>query len=152
MINGEQRISRPLRWGMAYRLVCGAFDLDEARGRDFGVNLGVAAERCYADVQALIQGEAGRADGVEVVSVATPNFTHYEITKALLQAGIHVICEKPLFFSVTECEEIAALARDKGLIVGVTYGFTGHPLVHQMAAMVKKGLLGDIRLVDMAYT
>ncbi len=173
MINGEQRISRPLRWGMVgggrtgqvgykhrsgalrdgtYRLVCGAFDLDEARGRDFGVNLGVAAERCYADVQALIQGEAGRADGVEVVSVATPNFTHYEITKALLQAGIHVICEKPLFFSVTECEEIAALARDKGLIVGVTYGFTGHPLVHQMAAMVKKGLLGDIRLVDMAYT
>ncbi len=173
MINGEQRISRPLRWGMVgggrtgqvgykhrsgalrdgtYRLVCGASDLDEARGRDFGVNLGVAAERCYADVQALIQGEAGRADGVEVVSVATPNFTHYEITKALLQAGIHVICEKPLFFSVTECEEIAALARDKGLIVGVTYGFTGHPLVHQMAAMVKKGLLGDIRLVDMAYT
>lgn len=173
MINGEQRISRPLRWGMVgggrtgqvgykhrsgalrdgtYRLVCGAFDLDEARGRDFGVNLGVAAERCYADVQALIQGEAGRADGVEVVSVATPNFTHYEITKALLQAGIHVICEKPLFFSVAECEEIAALARDKGLIVGVTYGFTGHPLVHQMAAMVKKGLLGDIRLVDMAYT
>ncbi|KDB50485.1 oxidoreductase domain-containing protein [Sphaerotilus natans subsp. natans DSM 6575] len=173
MINGEMTITRPLRWGMVgggrtgqvgykhrsgalrdgtYRLVCGAFDLDEARGRDFGVNLGVAAERCYADVQALIQGEAGRADGVEVVSVATPNFTHYEITKALLQAGIHVICEKPLFFSVTECEEIAALARDKGLIVGVTYGFTGHPLVHQMAAMVKKGLLGDIRLVDMAYT
>lgn len=173
MINGEKTITRPLRWGMVgggrtgqvgykhrsgalrdgtYQLVCGAFDLDEARGRDFGVNLGVAAERCYADVQALIAGEAGRTDGVEVVSVATPNFTHYEITKALLHAGIHVICEKPLFFTVAECEEIAALARDKGLIVGVTYGFTGHPLVHQMAAMVKKGLLGDIRLVDMAYT
>lgn len=87
-----------------------------------------------------------------MVSVATPNFTHFEITKALLQAGIHVICEKPLFFTVAECDEIAALAEEKGLIVGVTYGFTGHPLVHQMAAMVAKGMLGEIRIVDMQYT
>lgn len=173
MLNGEKKTARPLRWGMVgggrtgqvgykhrtgalrdgtYRLVCGAFDLDTERGRDFGVNLGVAAERCYADVQALIAGEKGRADGVEVVSVATPNFTHFEITKALLNAGIHVICEKPLFFTVAECEEVEKLAAAKGLIVGVTYGFTGHPLVHQMAAMVKKGMLGDIRIVDMAYT
>lgn len=173
MLNGEKKTARPLRWGMVgggrtgqvgykhrtgalrdgtYQLVCGAFDLDAERGRNFGVNLGVAAERCYADVQALIAGEKGRADGVEVVSVATPNFTHYEITKALLNAGIHVICEKPLFFTVAECEEVEKLAAAKGLIVGVTYGFTGHPLVHQMAAMVKKGLLGDIRIVDMAYT
>ena len=63
-----------------------------------------------------------------------------------------MICEKPLFFTVAECEEIAALADAKGLIVGVTYGFTGHPLVHQMAAMVKKGMLGDIRIVDLQYT
>ena len=63
-----------------------------------------------------------------------------------------MICEKPLFFTVAECEEIAALAEAKGLIVGVTYGFTGHPLVHQMAAMVKKGMLGDIRIVDLQYT
>ena len=63
-----------------------------------------------------------------------------------------MICEKPLFFTVKECQEIEKLARKKGLIVGVTYGFTGHPLVHQMAAMVKKGTLGDIRVVDLQYT
>ena len=57
-----------------------------------------------------------------------------------------MICEKPLFFTVKECQEIEKLAGKKGLIVGVTYGFTGHPLVHQMAAMVKKGMLGDIRV------
>ncbi|MGO7902746.1 Gfo/Idh/MocA family protein, partial [Rhizobium ruizarguesonis] len=68
-----------------------------------------------------------------------------------LEAGLHVICEKPLFFTVAECEEVAKLAKEKGLIVGVTYGFTGHPLVNQMAAMVKKGMLGDIRIVDMQY-
>ena len=174
MFNGEKLIDRPLRWGMvgggrtgqvgykhrtgalrdntAYRLVCGAFDLDVERGRDFGRNLGVAEDRLYPDYKTLIAEEAKRDDGVEVVTIATPNFTHYEITKACLEAGIHVICEKPLFFTVAECEEIAALAEAKGLIVGVTYGFTGHPLVHQMAAMVKKGMLGDIRMVDLQYT
>ena len=148
MYNGEKTIDRPLRWGMvgggrtgqvgykhrtgalrdntAYRLVCGAFDLDVARGRDFGTNIGVDGDRCYADYKELIAKEAQRADGVEVVSIATPNFTHFEITKACLEAGLHVICEKPLFFTVRECEEIAALAEAKGLIVGVTYGFSGH--------------------------
>ncbi|WP_417281024.1 Gfo/Idh/MocA family protein [Celeribacter sp.] len=173
MINGERTIQRPLRWGMVgggrtgqvgykhrtgalrdgtYQLVAGAFDLDAERGRDFGTALGVAEDRCYATYGELIAAETAREDGVDVVSVATPNFTHYEITKALLEAGIHVICEKPLFFTVKECEEIKTLAEAKGLIVGVTYGFTGHPLVHQMAAMVQKGMLGDIRIVDMAYT
>jgi predicted dehydrogenase len=136
----------------SYQLVCGAFDLDAERGRDFGTKIGVAAERCYADYKELIAKETARADGVEVVSVATPNFTHYEITKALLEAGIHVICEKPLFFTVAECKEIEKFAQEKGLIVGVTYGFTGYPLVHQMAAMVAKGMLGDIRIVDLQYT
>ncbi len=173
MLNGERTIERPLRWGMVgggrtgqvgykhrtgalrdgtYRLLAGAFDLDEKRGRDFGTKLGVAEERCYASYRELIAGEAIRDDGVEVVSIATPNFTHYEITKACLEAGLHVICEKPLFFSVAECEEVARLAEDKGLIVGVTYGYSGHPLVRQMAAMIRKGMLGEIRIVDMQYT
>lgn len=173
MINGEKTFERPLRWGMVgggrtgqvgykhrtgalrdgtYQLVCGAFDLDSARGRDFGTKLGVQPDRCYDSYQDLIAGEAGREDGVEVVSIATPNFTHYQIAKACLEAGLHVICEKPLFFTVAECDEIAALAEAKGLIVGVTYGYTGHPMVHQMAAMVRKGLLGDIRIVDLEYT
>lgn len=173
MINGERTIQRPLRWGMVgggrtgqvgykhrtgalrdgtYQLVAGAFDLDAERGRDFGMNLGVAEDRCYATYQGLIAGESAREDRVDVVSVATPNFTHYEITKALLEAGFHVICEKPLFFTVAECDEVAKLAADKGLIVGVTYGYSGHPMVHQMAAMVAKGMLGDIRIVDMEYT
>ena len=173
MLNGEKLTGRSLRWGMVgggrtgqvgykhrtgalrdgtYRLVCGAFDLDAARGRNFGVNLGVEAGRCYADYKELINKETAREDGVEVVSIATPNFSHYEITKACLEAGLHVICEKPLFFTVAECEEIEKLAEKKGLIVGVTYGFTGHPLVHQMAAMVAKGMLGEIRIVDLQYT
>ena len=174
MLNGEKLIERPLRWGMigggrtgqvgykhrtgalrdntSYKMVCGAFDLDAERGKDFGIQLGVDADRLYPDYQTLITSEAARADGIEVVSIATPNFTHFEITKACLTAGLHVICEKPLFFTVAECEEIDALADEKNLIVGVTYGFTGHSMVHQMAAMVAKGMLGEIRIIDMQYT
>jgi len=166
-------IERSLRWGMigggrtgqvgykhrtgatrdgTYRLIAGAFDLDAERGKDFGINLGVEDSRCYADYQTLIKEEAKLEDGVEVVSIATPNFTHFEITKACLEAGLHVICEKPLFFTVAECDEVRELAEKKNLIVGVTYGFTGHPLVRQMAAMVEKGMLGDIRIIDMQYS
>ena len=78
-------------------------------------------------------------DGVEVVTVATPNFSHYEITKAALNAGLHAICEKPLFFTTAEVREVKSLADAKGLIVGVTYGFSGHPLLRQMRAMIANG-------------
>lgn len=174
MLNGERKIPRPLRWAMigggrlsqvgykhrsgalrdntAYQLVACAFDIDAARGRDFGVNLGVAAGRCYDDYQQLLAEEAKRADGIEVVTIATPNGTHYEITKAALNAGIHVICEKPLFFTTAEAREIKALAAAKGLIVGVTYGFSGHPLLMQMRAMIANGDIGDVRMVELQYT
>ena len=132
MLNGERKIARPLRWGMVgggrtanvgykhrqgamrdnttYELLAGAFDIDAARGKDFGTNIGVAPERCYADYKTMFAEEAKRPDGIEVVTIATPNGSHYEITKAALNAGLHVICEKPLFFEVEQGEEIKALA------------------------------------------
>ena len=174
MLNGERKIPRPLRWAMigggrlsqvgykhrsgalrdntAYQLVACAFDIDAARGRDFGINLGIAADRCYDDYHQLLSEEAKRADGIEVVTIATPNGTHYEITKAALNARIHVICEKPLFFTSAEAREIKALAAAKGLIVGVTYGFSGHPLLMQMRAMIANGEIGEVRMVELQYT
>ncbi|WP_148357961.1 Gfo/Idh/MocA family protein [Peribacillus simplex] len=174
MLNGEKKIARPLRWGMvgggrlgqvgykhrigalrdntAFQLVAGAFDIDPARGKDFGVNIGVAEERCYPDYKTMFAEEAKREDYLEVVSIATPNGTHYEICKAALLAGLHVICEKPLFFTNEEVLEIKALAEEKGKIVGVTYGFSGNQLLLQMRAMVEKGEIGDVRLVDLQYT
>ena len=174
MLNGEKKIARPLRWAMAgggrlsqvgykhrsgalrdntaFQLVAGAFDIDAERGRDFGVNIGVEAARCYDNYQQLFAEEAKRSDGIEVVTVATPNGTHYDITKAALNAGIHVICEKPLFFSSAEAGEIKQLAAEKGLIVGVTYGYSGHPMLLQMRAMIARGEIGDVRMVEMQYT
>ena len=174
MLNGERKIERPLRWGMvgggrtgnvgykhrlgalrdntAFCLLAGAFDIDPERGRDFGTNLGVDPDRCYADYTAMFAGEAGRPDGIEVVSIATPNATHYAICKAALEAGLHVICEKPLFFEVSEGEEIKALAEKNNKIVGVTYGFSGSQLLLQMRAMVENGDIGEVRMVELQYT
>lgn len=174
MLNGERKIARPLRWAMvgggrtanvgykhrqgamrdntAFQLVAGAFDIDAARGKDFGTNLGVDPDRCYPDYQTMFREEAKRPDGIEVVTVATPNSTHYEITKAALNAGLHVICEKPLFFEVAQGEEIKALAEAKNKIVGVTYGFSGSQMMLQMREMVANGDLGEIRMVELQYT
>lgn len=174
MLNGEKSIPRPLRWAMigggrlsqvgykhrsgalrdntAFQLVASAFDIDATRGREFGVNLGVQAERCYDNYEQLLTEEAKREDGVEVVTIATPNGTHFEITRAALNSGVHVICEKPLFFTSAEAQEIKTLAAEKGLIVGVTYGFSGHPLLMQMRAMIARGDIGDVRMVELQYT
>lgn len=174
MLNGERIISKPLRWAMvgggrlsqvgykhrigalrdntAFQLIAGAFDIDAERGKDFGVNLGVDAERCYPDYQTMFAEEAKKEDGIEVVSIATPNGTHYEICKAALEADLHVICEKPLFFTSEEGYEIKALAEKKGKIVGVTYGFSGNQMLLQMRAMIEQGKIGDIRVVDLQYT
>ncbi|WP_339237560.1 Gfo/Idh/MocA family oxidoreductase [Bacillus sp. FSL K6-1012] len=174
MLNGERTISKPLRWAMvgggrlsqvgykhrigalrdntAFQLTAGAFDIDAERGKDFGVNLGVEAERCYPDYQTMFAEETKREDGIEVVSIATPNGTHYEICKAALEADLHVICEKPLFFTSEEGYEIKALAEKKGKIVGVTYGFSGNQMLLQMRAIIEQGKIGDIRVVDLQYT
>ncbi|MGI6546334.1 MAG: Gfo/Idh/MocA family protein [Fastidiosipilaceae bacterium] len=174
MLNGEKKIERPLRWAMigggrtggvgykhrggalrdntAFQLVAGAFDVDQERGVSFGTNLGVEESRCYPDYKTMIEEESKREDGIEVVSIATPNALHYEMTKYALNHGLHVICEKPLFFEMEQGDEIKKLAEEKGLIVGVTYGFSGFQLLLQMREMVKNGDLGDIHMIELTYT
>jgi predicted dehydrogenase len=174
MLNGEKKVARPLRWAMvgggrfgqvgykhrtgalrdntAFQLVAGAFDIEPARGKEFGINIGVAEDRCYPDYKSMFAEESKREDGIEVISIATPNGTHYEICKAALHADLHVICEKPLFFTTAEVQEIKALAEEKGKVIGVTYGFSGNQMLLQMRAMIEKGDLGEIRVVDLQYT
>ncbi|WP_413206400.1 Gfo/Idh/MocA family protein [Rhodospirillum sp. A1_3_36] len=172
MISGERRSTRPIRWAMVgggknsqigyshrcaatrdglYNLMAGAFDIDPERGRAFGVALGLDADRCYADDQTLFAEEAKRPDGIEAVSIATPNNTHYAIAKRALEHGLHVICEKPLCFTVAEAEDLKALAADKNRVVGVAYGYAGYQTIRQARAMVASGILGDIRLVNLQF-
>lgn len=173
MINGIKPLDRSLRWSMVggggtsqigyihrsaalrdntFALVAGAFDIDAARGRAFGESLGVSGDRCYPDYQTLFQQESGRADGIEAVSIATPNNTHFAICKAALESGLHVVCEKPLCFTTAEARELAELSKKQNKIVGVTYGYSGHQLIQQARSMIAEGLLGDIRIVNMSFS
>lgn len=92
-----------------------------------------------------------RADGIEAVAIVTPNHLHAPIAMAFLEAGIHVICDKPLAVSLEEGEKLATLAREKDRVFAVTYTYTGCPLVRHARAMVRDGALGEIRVVQVEY-
>jgi predicted dehydrogenase len=130
-----------------FDFVAGALDHRPDAGRAYGRRLGLAPDRAYGDWREMLEGERTRKDRVDLVTVATPNATHFEITRAFLEAGFHVLCEKPMTMTVAEGEEIVALARETGRICAVNYGYTGYSLVRHMRAMVARGELGAVRLV-----
>jgi predicted dehydrogenase len=159
---------RRLRWGLvgggegsqigpAHRLgarldgefdfVAGALDHRPEAGRAYGRRLGLDEGRSYGDWREMLAGEAAREDRVDLVTVATPNATHFEITKAFLEAGFHVLCEKPMTMTVEEGEEIVSVSNRTGKICAVNYGYTGYSLVRHMRAMVARGDLGRVRMV-----
>ncbi|MFO1033211.1 MAG: Gfo/Idh/MocA family oxidoreductase [Hyphomicrobiales bacterium] len=135
-----------------FSFVAGALDADPAKGRDYARRLGIADDRAYGDWREMLAGEKARKDRLDLVTVATPNSTHYEITKAFLEAGIHVLCEKPMTVTVEEAEDIAATAKRTGAICAVNYGYTGYALVRHMRAMVARGDLGKIRLIVVEFS
>lgn len=130
-----------------FRFAAGALDVDPERGRKFAISLGVDETRAYGDWREMLKGETSRDDRVELVTVATPNVTHFEISKAFLENGFHVLCEKPMTMTVEEARELVAVAKKANRVCGVNYGYSGYPLVRQMKAMVAEGVLGNIRLV-----
>ena len=125
----------------------GALDANPEAGRAYAQRLGIAADRAYGDWREMLEGERNRDDRIDLVTVATPNATHFEITKAFLEAGFHVLCEKPMTMTVEEGEEIVRISRATGRICAVNYGYSGYSLVRHMRAMVARGDLGDIRMV-----
>jgi predicted dehydrogenase len=172
MFNEEFRFETPIRWGMVgggrgsqigyihrasatrdnlFQLLAGAFDIDPSRGVNFGKNIGVDEKRCYKDYLEMIQSEAKRADGIQAVSIATPNKFHYEVAKACLEAGLHIICEKPLCFRTSEALELKKIAKERNLSICVTYGYTGYPMLQQARKMIEQGDIGEVRIVQMQF-
>ena len=128
-------------------LAAGALDVDPKKGRAYARSLGVADDRAYGDWQDMLAGERTRSDRLDLVTVATPNATHFEITKAFLEAGFNVLCEKPMTMSVEEGEEIVRVAKAAGTVVAVNYCYSAYPMVRQMRAMVANGDIGKVRLI-----
>lgn len=132
-------------------LVAGAPSSDAANAVASAAELGIAADRTYADYRVMAAEEAGRPDGIEAVIIVTPNHMHAPVAKAFLAAGIDVICDKPLSATLAEAEELAALARASGLVFAVTLNNTGYAMVRQARQMVREGALGNLRIVRAEY-
>ena len=128
-------------------LAAGALDHDPERGKDYARRLGVAADRAYGNWQEMLDGEKGREERIDLVTVATPNSTHFEITKAFLEAGFNVLCEKPMTMTVEEGEEIVKIAAAAGKICAVNYCYSAYPMVREMRHMVAAGEIGKVRVV-----
>ena len=130
-----------------FSFAAGALDHDPVAGRAFGLELGLATDRAYGDWRDMLAGESARADRVDLVTIATPNVTHYEIAKAFLLAGFHVLCEKPMTVTEAQAEDLLRVSRRVGKVCAVNYGYTGYALVRHMRAMVARGDIGKVRLV-----
>lgn len=135
----------------AWTLVAGAFDVDPEKGKAFAISQGIEADRSYGSYLDLIEGEKDRADRVDAVAICTPNFTHYPIAKALIEAGFDVICEKPLTATLEDAIALEALTKVSGRFVGVTYTYSGYPMVHEARVRVANGEIGKVRTVQVEY-
>lgn len=134
-----------------YELVAGALSSDAERGRAGARELRIAPERCYADFRQMAAAEAERDDGIDAVAIVTPNDVHYRVAKALLEAGIHVICDKPVTTTVDDALDLAKIVKRTGLVFGLTHNYTGYPMVRQARQMIADGELGPIRVVQVEY-
>jgi predicted dehydrogenase len=134
-----------------FELMAGALSSDPGRAKSSAKEIGLADDRAYGSFEEMAKAEAARPDGIEAVAIVTPNHMHAPVAKAFLEAGIHVICDKPLTTTVTEAEELMALVRTTGKVFVLTHNYTGYPMIRQARAMIANGELGDIRLVQAEY-
>lgn len=135
-------------------LTCGAFSSDPAKSRRAGVVLyGIDAQRSYGTYDEMMAAEAGRPDDdrMDFVVIATPNHTHHPIARAALDAGFHVMSDKPVTFDLAEAKELAALADERDLVFGLTHNYTGYPMVKEARHLVRSGAFGEVRRVVVEY-
>ena len=134
-------------------LVAGAFSSDPTRSKASASDYGVEASRAYGSYLEMIEAELNLPIGkrVDFISIATPNHTHFPIAKAFCEAGINVVCDKPMTFTLAEAEELKEIVARTGVVFALTHNYTGYPLVRQARQMVLDGLLGEIQAVRSFY-
>ena len=134
-------------------LVCGAFSSNPEKSRKSGAEFFLPPARCYANFSEMFRSEAALPVGerMDFVSIVTPNHMHYQPAREALQHGFHVVCDKPLCFSMEEARDLVVLTEETGLLFALTHNYTGYPMVKQARAMIRAGQLGDIRRVVVEY-
>jgi predicted dehydrogenase len=134
-----------------FQVVAGALSRDAARGRAAAAEYGIAEERSYGSVAGMISAEAQRPDGIEAVAIVTPNDTHHRFALAAIAAGLDVMVDKPLTNTVADAEKISREAAARGVVVAVTHGYSGYPMIREARALVAAGKIGALRSVQVEY-
>lgn len=169
---GTERAARKLRLGMVgggrgafigavhrmaarlddkWEIVAGALSSTAENALASAADLGIAKDRTYTAWQTMAETEGKRDDGIDAVSIVTPNHLHFAAAKAFLENGINVICDKPMTLTLEESRELAQIVKKSGLIFVLTQNNTGYPLVRQARQMVSDGTLGDIQVIRVSY-
>ena len=134
-----------------YELLAGALSSTAEAAQRSGRMLGLDPDRIYDSYQEMALKEAARPDGIEAVSIVTPNHLHAPVARAFLEAGIHVICDKPVTTNSDDARMLQALAKERGLLFAVTHNYSAYPLVRHAQQMVRDGVLGQLRIVQVEY-
>lgn len=150
-IGGVHRIAAAL--DQQIELVCGAFSSDPQRSKDSGKDFYLPEERCYGSYTEMLEKEATLPEGerMDFVTIVTPNHLHFAAAKATLEAGFHVLSDKPATFDLPQAKELQAIVEKSGLLYGLTHNYTGYPMVKQARQLVAEGRLGKIRKVIAEY-
>ena len=134
-------------------LVAGAFSSDPDKSRQQGEELLLDSRRVYSSYQEMAEQESLLPGGerIDFVSIVTPNHVHFEVAKAFIEAGFHVVCDKPMTNTVEDAESLCKLVSEYGAVFALTHNYTGYPMVKQARELVRNGELGDIRKVVVEY-
>lgn len=134
-----------------YELVAGCFASEAERSQRSGAELGLAPERVYASYGEMVVTERGCSDPIDVVAIVTPNHLHLPASAAFLEAGFHVICDKPLTTTVAEAEELARRVVESGRLFLLSHNYVAYPMVREARALVASGALGRLRVIQVEY-
>jgi len=134
-------------------LAAGCFSRDPANTKTTGRQLYLPADRCYDTYQGMAEAEPRLPEDrrIDFVAVVTPNVSHYDIARTFLEAGFHVVCDKPMTYSLQEAQKLVKLVEKTGLVFALTHNYTGHPLVRHARQMFKAGQMGTVRKVIVEY-
>ncbi len=148
-IGGVHRIAA--RIDDKYELVAGALSSDPERAKASAAELHIAPDRAYVSFEEMAKAEAARDDGIDVCAIVTPNHMHAAPAKAMLEAGIHIICDKPMTSTLEDALDLVKVVEKTGLVFALTHNYTGYPMVRQARAMVEAGELGKIQIIQVEY-
>ena len=134
-----------------FRVTAGVFSSDPGRSREAGVELGLDASRSYGTVAEMLRAEAQRPDGIDAVAIMTPNDTHHGYAAAALDAGLDVICDKPVTHTFAQACDLAARAQARQRLFAIAHGYSAYPMTRHARELVRDGTIGALRFVQVEY-